>query len=165
MIIALNSKTEADHRWMRYALGLAERALAAGEIPVGAVIVRGEEAEIVGEGWNSCIGRNDPTAHAEIVAIRHAGLHLRNYRMLDTCLYTTLEPCAMCAGAIVQARIGRVVIGVRDPRWGAAGSVLNVLDNPALNHRAALEIGIEEEACARLLKDFFKTRRAAPSAS
>jgi tRNA(adenine34) deaminase len=148
---------------MRHALELAERARAAGEIPVGAVMVLGEE--IVGEGWNACIGQNDPTAHAEIAAIRQAGLHLGNYRMPDTCLYATLEPCAMCAGAIVQARIGRVVIGARDPRGGAAGSVLNVLDNPALNHRVTVQGGVEEEACGRLLKEFFRARRAAATPS
>lgn len=144
---------------MRYALRLAERAQADGEIPVGSVLVL--EQDLIGEGWNTCVGRNDPTAHAEIVAVRDAASRLGNYRLADSCLYATLEPCAMCAGAIVQARIGRVVIGTRDPRGGAAGSVLNILDNPALNHRAEVEVGIEEEACAHLLKAFFKARRAA----
>ena len=159
MSISGNSQNEADHQWMRYALTLAERAQAAGEVPVGAVIILGED--LIGEGFNTCISGNDPTAHAEIVAIRHAGSQLGNYRMLDTCLYATLEPCAMCAGAIVQARIGRVVIGARDRRWGAGGSVLNVLDNPALNHRAIVQFGVEADACARLLKGFFEARRAA----
>ena len=142
---------------MREALAEALKAMMNGEVPVGAVVV--SEGRIVGTGFNYPIGDTDPTAHAEIVAIRHAGSQLGNYRMLDTCLYTTIEPCAMCAGAIVQARIGRVVIGARDQRWGAGGSVLNVLDNPALNHRAVVQIGIEADACARLLKDFFRARR------
>ena len=163
MSISIDSQNDADHQWMQYALKLAERAQAAGEIPVGAVIILGED--LIGEGWNTCISDSDPTAHAEMVAIRHAGLQLGNYRMLDACLYTTLEPCAMCAGAIVQARIGRVVMGTRDPKRGAAGSVLNVLDNPALNHRAVAQFGIEADACARLLKDFFKARRAASTPS
>ncbi|MGE4618117.1 MAG: tRNA adenosine(34) deaminase TadA [Gammaproteobacteria bacterium] len=157
MSISMNGQNDAEHQWMRYALTLAERAQAAGEVPVGAVIILGED--IIGEGFNTCIGASDPTAHAEIVAIRHAGSQLGNYRMLDTCLYTTLEPCAMCAGAIVQARIGRVVIGARDQRWSAGGSVPNVLDNSAFNHRAVVQIGVEADACARLLKDFFRVRR------
>ena len=144
---------------MRHALALAERAQAAGEIPVGAVIVTGEEN--IGEGWNACVGANDPTAHAEIVAVRRAGEQIQNYRMPAATMYVTLEPCAMCAGAIVQARIERVVFGAYDPKAGAVGTVLDVLDNPALNHRAEVLGGVEAEACERLLKDFFKARRAA----
>ena len=148
-----------DQRFMQLALALARRAALAGEVPVGALLTRDDA--IVGEGWNHPVGSADPTAHAEIVAIRAASAQLRNYRLPGTTLYVTLEPCAMCAGAIVQARIARVVFGAHDPRTGAAGSVLNVLDHPILNHRAALTGGVEAEACAMLLTDFFKARRRA----
>ena len=149
----------SDRQWMRYALKLAERAQSDGEIPVGAVLVAGDET--IGEGWNTCVGTHDPTAHAEIVAIRRAGLTVQNYRMLAATMYVTLEPCAMCAGAIVQARIERVVFGAHDPKAGAGGTVLNVLDNPSLNHRARVLGGVEADACGRLMTEFFKVRRAA----
>jgi len=148
-----------DQRYMQLALALARRAACEGEVPVGAVVTQGDE--VLGEGWNRPVSTDDPTAHAEIVAIRAAATRLRNYRMPGTTLYVTLEPCAMCAGAIVQARIARVVFGARDPRTGAAGSVLNVLEHPILNHRAALTAGVEAEACAMLLVEFFKARRGA----
>ena len=148
-----------DRRFMLLALALARRAEGEGEVPVGAVLTRDDE--VLGEGWNRPVGSNDPTAHAEIVAIRAAATHLRNYRLPGTTLYVTLEPCVMCAGAIVQARIARVVFGAHDPRAGAAGSVLNVLEHPILNHRAVLTAGVEAEACAMLLTDFFKARRGA----
>lgn len=148
-----------DHHWMRHALALARAAEAAGEVPVGAVITRDDE--ILGEGWNQPVASHDPTAHAEIVALRAAARRLGNYRMPGTTLYATLEPCAMCAGAIVQARVERVVYGAPDPRAGAAGSVLNVLDHPTLNHRATIVAGVEGEACGQLLVDFFRARRAA----
>ena len=114
---------------------------------------------MLGEGWNCPRSRRDPTAHAEIIAIRAAAGALDNYRMPGTTLYATLEPCAMCAGAIVQARIARVVFGAHDPRAGAAGSVLNVLGHAQLNHRAEIVAGVEAAACARLLVDFFRARR------
>ncbi|MGB4946371.1 MAG: tRNA adenosine(34) deaminase TadA, partial [Candidatus Competibacter denitrificans] len=123
-----------DRHWMRVALGLAVRAAAVGEVPVGAVLVRLGEA--IGEGWNQSIGACDPTAHAEVIALRSAGRRIGNYRLLDSTLYVTLEPCPMCAGALVQARVGRVVFGAPDPRAGSAGSVFNLLKSPALNHRA-----------------------------
>ena len=151
--------SDLDRQWMRHALALAERAQAAGEIPVGAVIVAAEEN--IGEGWNACVGTNDPTAHAEIVAIRRAGEQVQNYRMPEATMYVTLEPCAMCAGAIVQARIERVVFGAYDPKAGAAGTVLDLLDNPSLNHRARVLGGVEADACGRLVTAFFKARRAA----
>jgi tRNA(adenine34) deaminase len=154
-----HASSDLDRHWMHHALALAKRAQAAGEIPVGAVIVAG--ADNIGEGWNACVGSNDPTAHAEIVAIRHAGLRLENYRISDATMYVTLEPCAMCAGAIVQARLERIVFGAHDPKAGAAGSVLDVLGNPRLNHRAQVLGGVEAEACGRLLTEFFKARRAA----
>ena len=155
----VNAFSEADQAMMAEALGLAQIALAAGEVPVGAVVAK--DGEIVGRGWNRPISDKDPTAHAEVTAMRDAGRHLGNYRLPGCSLYVTLEPCAMCAGAIVQARIARVVFGARDPRTGAAGSVLNVLEHPVLNHRAALTAGVEAEACAMLLVNFFKARRAA----
>ena len=151
--------TARDVRFMQLALTLARRAEREGEVPVGALVT--QDDNILGDGWNRPVGSNDPTAHAEIVAIRAASAQLRNYRLPGTTLYVTLEPCAMCAGAIVQARIARVVFGAHDPRTGAAGSVLNVLDHPILNHRAALTAGVEAEACAMLLTDFFKARRGA----
>lgn len=148
-----------DRHFMQLALALARRAESAGEVPVGAVVTHDDE--VLGEGWNRPVGSDDPTAHAEIVAIRAAAAKLGNYRLPGTALYVTLEPCAMCAGAIVQARIARVVFGAHDPRAGAAGSVLNLLCHPVLNHRAALTAGVEAEACAMLLVDFFKARRGA----
>ena len=149
--------SEADRRWMRYALSLAERAQAEGEVPVGAVVVAGDQK--IGEGWNGSVGANDATAHAEIVAIRQAGTKIRNYRMPNSTMYVTLEPCAMCAGAIVQARINSVIFGASDPRSGAAGSIFNVLDNVALNHRARVIGGVDAIACGRLIAEFFKTKR------
>lgn len=160
MIAATASTARVDERdrlWMRHALALAARAEAAGEVPIGAVVVSGDR--MLGEGWNCPRSRRDPTAHAEIIAIRAAAGTLDNYRMPGTTLYATLEPCAMCAGAIVQARIARVVFGAHDPRAGAAGSVLNVLGHAQLNHRAEIVAGVEAAACARLLVDFFRARR------
>ena len=148
-----------DRFFMLRALTLARRAESAGEVPVGAVLTC--DGEMLGEGWNCPVSSMDPTAHAEILALRAAATRRHNYRLPGTTLYVTLEPCAMCAGAIVQARVARVVFGAHDPRTGAAGSVLNVLDHPILNHRAALTTGVEAEACAMLLVEFFKSRRAA----
>jgi tRNA(adenine34) deaminase len=152
-----------DLRFMQVALALARRAQCEGEVPVGALVTLDDE--VLGEGWNRPVSSDDPTAHAEIVAIRAAATRLRNYRMPGTTLYVTLEPCAMCAGAIVQARIARVVFGARDPRTGAAGSVLNVLEHPILNHRAVVTAGVEAEACGMLLVDFFRARRGAARSS
>ena len=144
---------------MHAALTLAARAQAAGEVPVGALLVA--DGNVVGRGWNHPIGLNDPTAHAEMLALREASVRLGNYRLSGTTLYVTLEPCAMCAGAIVQARVGRVVFGAYDKRAGAAGSVLDVLGNPELNHRPELVGGVEAARCAELLKRFFASRRGA----
>lgn len=151
---------ETDEYWMRRALALAQCAAEAGEVPVGAVLVLGGEA--LGEGWNRPISACDPTAHAEIVALRAAAARLGNYRLVNSTLYVTLEPCAMCAGAMIQARVGRVVFGATDPRAGAAGSVFNVLQSELLNHRAALESGILAEDCGAILRDFFRARRVKP---
>jgi tRNA(adenine34) deaminase len=149
---------EADQAFMHQALALAERAAAAGEVPVGAVLVR--DGEVIGEGWNQPIGTHDPTAHAEIVALRTAGQRLGNYRLPGSTLYVTLEPCVMCAGAIVHARVARVVYGAADPRTGAAGSVFDLLpSDERFNHRAVCEGGVLAEACGALLRDFFRWRR------
>jgi tRNA(adenine34) deaminase len=147
----------ADVAFMRRALALAQHAEAAGEVPVGAVVVQGEE--IIGEGWNQPIRAHDPSAHAEIVALRAAATQLRNYRLSDTTLYVTLEPCAMCAGAIVQARVARVVFGATDPKAGAGGSVFNLLAAEQLNHRAEVSGGVLAAECGELLRRFFQQRR------
>lgn len=148
---------EVDITWMRYALDLAHRANLQQEVPVGAVIV--EENQILGEGFNCPIAKHDPSAHAEIQAIRTASQKIQNYRLKGTTLYVTLEPCAMCAGAIVQARIERVVFGAWDPKSGAAGSVLNILEHEQLNHRAIIQGGVLANECGELLKEFFKKKR------
>lgn len=147
----------ADQAWMRRALELAARAGAAGEVPVGAVLVL--DGEAIGEGHNRPIIDHDPSAHAEILALRAAAARLANYRLPGTTLYVTLEPCVMCAGAIIHARVRRVVYGARDPRGGAAGSVFDVLNTNRLNHRVEIAGGVLEEDCARLLQDFFRQRR------
>ena len=142
---------------MRLALREAERALAHDDVPVGAVIVH--SGEVIGAGHNERELRRDPTAHAEMIAIREAAIALRSWRLLDTVLYITLEPCAMCAGAIVLGRIPRVVFGAADPKAGAAGSVLDVLADPSLNHRPDVAGGLLEAECAELLRAFFRSRR------
>ncbi|MHB1141012.1 MAG: tRNA adenosine(34) deaminase TadA [Sulfuricaulis sp.] len=152
-----NQKSEIDERFMRRALDLARHAEQAGEVPVGALVVLNDE--VIGEGWNQPIVSHDPTAHAEIVALRAAATRLKNYRLTDTTLYVTLEPCAMCAGAIVQARVARVVYGATDPKAGAAGSVFNLLKSPALNHRAQVTGGVLAEECGEMLQKFFEVRR------
>lgn len=146
-----------DERWMRHALSLATRADAEGEVPVGAVLV--QDGVIVGEGWNRPIGTNDPLAHAEMIALRAAAAKLSNYRLPETMLYVTLEPCVMCAGAMVHARVRRLVFGSWDPRAGAVSSVYDVIANPRLNHRIEWSGGVLEAECSALLKDFFRRRR------
>lgn len=146
-----------DAVFMRAALHLAERAEAEGEVPVGAVMLL--DNRIIGQGFNQPISARDPTAHAEILALREAATHLGVYRLLNTTLYVTLEPCAMCAGAMVHARIGRLVFGARDPNAGACGSVFNLLDTRELNHRVACTGGVLEEECGALLRSFFAARR------
>jgi len=147
----------ADLAFMTHALELARLAEAAGEVPVGAVIVR--DGAIVAEGWNRPIGANDPTAHAEIVALRAAGVALGTYRLTGTTLYVTLEPCAMCAAAMVHARVSRLVFAATDPRAGAAGSVFDIVRHPALNHRLECTGGVLAEECGALLRQFFVARR------
>src|SRR5512143_1721288 len=146
-----------DIQFMRRAIELAREAEAAGEVPVGAVIVR--DGQIVGEGWNRPIVTRDPTAHAEMVALRAAAAASDSYRLTGTTLYVTLEPCAMCAGAMVHARVQRLVFAAPDPRAGAAGSVFDVVRNPALNHRLDVDAGVMAEECGALLRGFFVARR------
>ena len=146
-----------DATYMRRALELARHAEEAGEVPVGALVVLNDE--IIGAGWNQPIVAHDPTAHAEIVALRAAAVHMKNYRIPDAVLYVTLEPCAMCAGAMVHARIARVVYGAVDPKTGAAGSVFNLLESSALNHRAEVTRGVLAEECGEMLRKFFVARR------
>jgi len=149
--------TEDDLRFMRRALALAQEAERQGEVPVGAVVVF--EGEIVGEGFNAPISEHDPTAHAEIRALRAAARRLGNYRLPGTTLYVTLEPCVMCAGAMIHARIQRLVYGARDPRTGAAGSVFHIADSEQHNHRLAITGGVLAEESAELLQSFFRARR------
>jgi tRNA(adenine34) deaminase len=146
-----------DELWMEEALRAAQRALEAGEVPVGAVVVC--EDQIVGRGWNRNITDSDPTAHAEIIALREAGAALGNHRLLNCELFVTIEPCAMCAGAIVHARITRLVYGADDPKAGAVQSVMQVLNNPQLNHKVEVRNGVLAGRCAELLQTFFKSRR------
>ncbi|MGY6630701.1 MAG: tRNA adenosine(34) deaminase TadA [Wenzhouxiangella sp.] len=146
-----------DQHWMSQAMILARRAEALGEVPVGAVVVH--DGKIVGAGFNRLISDNDPTAHAEIIALRAAGRQLGNYRLPEATLYVTLEPCSMCAGAIISARLERVVYATSDPRTGAAGSVFQVLDNPQLNHRCRVTTGVQTEQAAEMLRAFFRARR------
>lgn len=146
-----------DESWMRYAIRLAQRAEDLGEVPVGAVLVKNEK--IIAEGWNAVIETHDPSAHAEVVAIRRAGKVLENYRLIDTTLYVTLEPCVMCMGAITQARVKRLVFGAFDKKRGCVCNALNLTDAPFLNHRVEWYGGILEASCSQLLKDFFTARR------
>ncbi|MCF8151721.1 MAG: tRNA adenosine(34) deaminase TadA [Burkholderiaceae bacterium] len=146
-----------DNGYMALALDLAREAGAAGEVPVGALVV--SDGEIVGRGFNQPIGRHDPTAHAEIMALRDASSRLGNYRLPGCTLYVTLEPCAMCAGAIMHARIERVVFGARDPKTGAAGSVIDLFAESRLNHHTVIADGVLAEECGQLLSSFFAARR------
>ena len=149
----------SDVYFMERALELADAAQAKGEVPVGAVLVRGDE--IIAAGANRPIASNDPTAHAEIEALRAGGQAVGSYRLTDTTLYVTLEPCAMCAAAMVHARVRRVVFGAWDPRAGAAGSIVDVFALPGLNHRVDVFGGVLADECARRLREFFVTRRGA----
>ena len=142
---------------MQTALVLAGRAAASGEVPVGAVLVQGES--LLAEGWNQPIAAHDPTAHAEVMTLRAAGQSLGNYRLADTTLYVTLEPCLMCVGAIVHARIARLVFGAYDPKSGAVTSCMHGFEVPGLNHRVASTGGILADECGALLKQFFRDRR------
>lgn len=147
-----------DHeRWMMSAIELARKAEHEGEVPVGALII--ENNKIIAEGWNQPIRKNDPTAHAEIIALRRASSSFENYRLPGKTLYVTLEPCAMCCGAIFQARIKLVVFGAYDSKSGAASSIVNLFENKKLNHHTEVKGGVLEKECVSLLKHFFKGRR------
>lgn len=146
-----------DREYMQEAISLARMAASLGEVPVGAVVVC--EGQIIGRGFNQPIHRHDPTAHAEVMALRAAAEALGNYRLPGASLYVTLEPCVMCVGAIFHARIARVVFGARDPKTGAAGSVIDLFSENRLNHHAVIEGGVLAEECGRLLSDFFVARR------
>jgi len=148
---------KSDLEWMRHAISLAKQGQSNNEVPVGAVVVK--DNQILGEGWNQPIGQHDPTAHAEIVALRAAAIYQSNYRLLDTTLYVTLEPCIMCAGAIMHARISRVVFGASDPKAGAAGGIIDIFSNTQLNHHTQVQGGILSQECGNLLSQFFKSRR------
>ncbi len=148
---------------MRLAIAEARLAEAAGEVPVGAVVLS-PTGEIIGRGNNGVLRTHDPSAHAEIIALRAAGFALRNYRLLDCTLVCTLEPCAMCAGALLHARVGRLLFASRDPKAGACGSVLTVVNHAALNHYVAVTKGVLDEECSAMLSGFFRRRRAKQAA-
>ena len=148
---------ESDERFMDLALIEAKKAELAGEVPVGAVIVSGNA--VIGRGFNQPISQNDPTAHAEILALREAARSEQNYRLSSATMYCTVEPCMMCAGAMIHARLARLVFGTPDPKAGAAGSIYNVLTDPRLNHRVDVVSGVREDECAAILRQFFEKRR------
>ncbi len=151
---------QPDERFMREALALAQIGQTKGEVPVGAVVVRG--GEIIGRGYNQPVSLRDPTAHAEIVAMRDAARSVDNYRLVDCELYVTLEPCAMCAGAIIHARIARLVYGAADPKTGACGSVTDLFSQPKLNHHTTVQGGILGGESSAMLQQFFAARRSTP---
>ena len=146
-----------DKDWMQRAFELAQKAGIQDEVPVGAVIVY--EDKIIGEGWNQPVSSNDPTAHAEIMALRDAGKKIGNYRLPDATMYVTLEPCTMCAGAIIHARIAKLVYAVEDPKTGACGSVFNLLQTDKLNHKVEIKKGVMEKECRALIQSFFREKR------
>ena len=153
----VSSQQLIDRKWMTHALSLADKAEALDEIPVGAVLVK--DNKIVAEGWNLSIGNHDACGHAEIRVLREGGKKIQNYRLIDCTLYVTLEPCPMCAGALVHARVKRLVYGAGDYKTGAAGSVFNLLRSEKLNHQLEVTAGVLAEQCATKISDFFKRRR------
>ena len=153
----MNNLEIIDQELMQVALQLAKQAALAGEVPVGAIVVK--DGVIIGRGSNAPIVNHDPTAHAEIQAMRAAAIHVGNYRLVGCTLYVTLEPCAMCSGAIQHARIARLVYGASDPKTGACGSVVNLMDEPKLNHHTQVTRGVLAEPCAQVLSEFFAARR------
>lgn len=152
-----DAATSTDELWMEEALRCAQRALEAGEVPVGAVVVC--DGKVVGWGWNRNISDSDPTAHAEIMGLREAGANLGNYRLGDCDLFVTIEPCAMCAGALVHARIRRLVYGADDPKAGAVHSIMQVLNQPGLNHKVEVRGGVLAGKCSEILQEFFRSKR------
>ncbi len=153
-----NNSETTDEYWMRKAISLANISASYGEIPVGAVLINSEG--LVAESGNCPIGTNDPTAHAEILALRAGASKLRNYRLPGTTLYVTLEPCVMCMGALIHARVSRLVYGTPDPKTGAAGSIYNIAGDGLLNHQIEITSDVLKKECSQLLKQFFKRRRA-----
>ncbi|MCC2657060.1 MAG: tadA [Panacagrimonas sp.] len=151
------AEADPDVGFMRRALELAQDAARAGEVPVGAVVVK--DGQIIGEGWNQPIGLHDPSAHAEMIALRQAARHVGNYRLPGTTLYVTLEPCAMCAGAIIHARVQRLVFGAPDPKAGAVYSLYELISRPLLNHVVEWRGGVLEDECGEALRAFFRARR------
>jgi tRNA(adenine34) deaminase len=160
--VSSGSSVVTDESHMREALALAQNAAEKGEVPVGAVVVK--DGAVIGRGHNRPVSGNDPTAHAEIVALREAGAATGNYRLAGCTLYVTIEPCAMCAGAIMHARVARLVYGAGDPKAGACGSVVNLFADDRLNHHATVTAGVMSEAAGKLLQDFFAARRASSNA-
>ena len=148
---------ESDADYMDLALAEARKAESVNEVPVGAVVIF--EGAVIGSGYNQPVSGADPTAHAEIIALRQAARHQRNYRLSNATMYCTVEPCMMCAGAMIHARIDRLVFGTPDPKAGSAGSIYNVLSDPRLNHSVDVISGVREDECASLLRDFFAKRR------
>ncbi|MEO0344671.1 MAG: tRNA adenosine(34) deaminase TadA [Pseudomonadota bacterium] len=157
--VSLSVFSDYDHRWMSEALALADAAEAAGEVPVGAVVVRGDE--IVGRGRNAPRSSHDPSAHAELLAVRDAAARLGNYRLTDCHVYVTLEPCLMCVGAMVHARVAEVVFAALDPKSGALGGITNALALPGLNHRFAVRSGLMADEAGERLRQFFRNKRQA----
>jgi tRNA(adenine34) deaminase len=147
-----------DQHWMEQALLLADEAAQQGEIPVGAILIK--DNKVVGEGWNQSIGLSDPSAHAEMLAIRQAAKLLNNYRLPDTTLYVTLEPCSMCAGLLLHSRIKRLVFGAADYKTGAAGSIMDLLNDQRLNHQVEVSSGVMAQQCGDKISQFFQMRRA-----
>jgi len=148
-----------DVAWMQLALEEARRAAMVGEVPVGALVINIKNGQILGQGHNRTLLDHDPTAHAEIVALRQAGARLGNYRLPGCAIFATIEPCSMCAGALVHARVDRLVYGASDPKAGAVASVLQVLNHPSLNHKMEVTSGVLAEQCSQLLQSFFRHRR------
>ena len=157
----MNMPSGNDAAWMELALEQAALSAAAGEVPVGALVIK--DGEVLGRGHNRNLLDDDPTAHAEIVALRQAAARLGNHRLTGCTIVATIEPCAMCAGALIHARIARLVYGASDPKAGAAGSVLQVINHPALNHRMEVTAGVLAEKCSAVLQDFFRQKRQQPS--
>lgn len=153
------TQQENDEFWMQHAIRLAAKAESIGEVPVGAVLVA-EDNTLLAEGWNQSIANHDPTAHAEIIALRSAGKTVENYRLINSTLYVTLEPCPMCAGAMVHARVKRLVFGTYDLKTGAAGSILDIASSDKLNHQLEITGGVLQETCSAQISAFFKKRRA-----
>jgi tRNA(adenine34) deaminase len=151
------TQAELDQQYMRMAIEQAQLAAQSGEVPVGAVLVR--DGQVISKAFNKPIANHDPSAHAEMLVLREAALAEENYRIPGTTLYVTLEPCSMCCGAMLHARVGRVVYGAPDPKTGAAGSVLDLFSSKQINHQTSVEGGIMSEECGQLLRDFFKERR------